>query len=160
QGRRQPSRPPRPQACRKRTYRHSPRSAPPARGERGDLIHQTRSVRSRTMNTDIIAECMNLSFADTPFPQVVKNLVGAGVRAYNADLTKLRSTYYGADGGSYDETLPLSAAPPIAGAFDKDRVAATVRAIQQGQIGYAEFLRNIMSAGCASYAVFIQGRKV
>jgi uncharacterized protein YbcV (DUF1398 family) len=34
-----------------------------------------------------------------------------------------------------------------------------VRAIQQRQIGYAEFLRRIMAAGCASYEVFIGGRQ-
>jgi len=112
------------------------------------------------MNTDIIAKCMKLSFADTPFPKVVANLIGAGVRSYHADLATLRNTYYGADGDSYDEPLPLTAGPAIAGTFDKDALAATVRAIQQGRIGYAEFLRKIMSAGCAGYGVFIQGRKV
>jgi uncharacterized protein YbcV (DUF1398 family) len=112
------------------------------------------------MNTDTIAECMKLSFASTPFPQVVQKLAGAGVRAYRADLGKLRSTYYGADGESYDEPLSLSGGAPIASAFDKDTVASAVRAIQQGQIGYADFLRQIMAAGCASYGVFIAGRKV
>ena len=29
-----------------------------------------------------------------------------------------------------------------------------------GALGYAEFLRRIMRAGCASYCVFIAGRKV
>jgi len=112
------------------------------------------------MNTDIIAECMKLSFADTPFPKVVANLIGAGVRSYHADLAALRNTYYGADGDSYDEPLPLVPRPAIAATFDMDAVATTVRAIQQGRIGYADFLRKIMSAGCASYGVFIQGRKV
>jgi len=112
------------------------------------------------MNTSTIAECMKLSFADTPFPQIVQRLVGAGVRAYHADLAALRNTYYGTDGESCDEALLLAATPAIAGTFDKDTVAASVKAIQQGRIGYAEFLRDIMSAGCASYGVFIGGRKV
>lgn len=112
------------------------------------------------MNTDTIAECMKLSFADTPFPQIVQRLVGADVRAYHADLAALRNTYYGTDGQTFDEALPLASGPAIAGAFDKDAVAAIVKAIQQGRIGYAEFLRQIMAAGCASYGVFIGGRKV
>ena len=112
------------------------------------------------MDAETITECMKLSFADTPFPQVVKKLGGAGVRSYTADLMKLRNTYYGADQESVDEPLPLTAGPGIARSFDKGSVAATVRAIQQGQIGYAEFLRQIMAAGCASYGVFIGGRKV
>jgi len=112
------------------------------------------------MNTATIAECMKLSFADTPFPQVIANLIGAGVCSYTADLAARRNTYYGTAGESFDEPLPLMASPPIAAAFDKDAVAATVGAIQQGRIGYAEFLVKIMAAGCASYSVFIGGRKV
>ena len=39
------------------------------------------------MNIETIAECLRLSFADTPFPVVVGKLAGAGVTAYTADLT-------------------------------------------------------------------------
>jgi uncharacterized protein YbcV (DUF1398 family) len=103
---------------------------------------------------------MNLSFANMPFPTVVQKLAYAGVHAYTADLIALRNTYYGAGCQSVDEWLPLSESPPVAGNFDRDVVAATVKAIQQGRIGYAEFLRQIMKAGCASYRVFFTGRKV
>jgi uncharacterized protein YbcV (DUF1398 family) len=111
------------------------------------------------MNAATIAECITLSFADTPFPQVVQKLVGAGVKSYTADLVKLRNTYYGADGEAYDEALPLKDSPAIAPAFDSAGVAATVKAIQRGEIGYAEFLRHIMISGCSHYEVFIAGRK-
>jgi uncharacterized protein YbcV (DUF1398 family) len=111
------------------------------------------------MNTATIAECMTLSFADTPFPQVVQRLVGAGVRSYTADLVKLRNTYYDGNGEAYDEALPLKDGPVIAPAFDASAVAATVKSIQRGEIGYAEFLRRIMMSGCSHYQVFIAGRK-
>jgi uncharacterized protein YbcV (DUF1398 family) len=111
------------------------------------------------MNTETIAECMKLSFADTPFAKVVERLVGAGVKSYTADLITLRSTYYGADGEAFDEALPLREAPAIAPAFDSTRVAASVKAIQRGEIGYAEFLLRIMRSGCSHYEVFIAGRK-
>ena len=111
------------------------------------------------MNTATIAECMTLSFADTPFPQVVQKLVGAGVTSYTADLVKLRNTYYDGNGEAFDEALPLKDGPAIAPAFDGVAVAATVKAIQRGEIGYAEFLRRIMASGCSHYEVFIAGRK-
>jgi uncharacterized protein YbcV (DUF1398 family) len=111
------------------------------------------------MNTQTIAECMKASFADTPFPQVVQGLVGAGVASYIADLVKLRNTYYGAGGEAYDEALPLNDGQAIAQRFDSATVAATVKSIQRGEIGYAEFLRRIMGAGCSHYEVFISGRK-
>ena len=38
-------------------------------------------------------------------------------------------------------------------------MTATVKAIQREEIGYAEFLRRIMAAGCSHYEVFISGRK-
>jgi uncharacterized protein YbcV (DUF1398 family) len=111
------------------------------------------------VNTHTINECMAASFADTPFPQVVQRLVGAGVQSYTADLIKLRNTYYGNDAEAYDEPLPLKDGPAIAPAFDDTRVAASVKAIQRGEISYAEFLRRIMAAGCSHYEVFIAGRK-
>lgn len=111
------------------------------------------------MNNQTIAECMALSFANTPFPAVVGKLAGAGVQAYAADLIALRKTYYDAANHSVDEPMPLTDAPPIAASFDEARVAATVSAIQRGEIGYAEFLRRIMQAGCARYSVFFGGRK-
>jgi uncharacterized protein YbcV (DUF1398 family) len=111
------------------------------------------------MNVQTIAECMKASFVDTPFPIVVQRLAGAGVHGYRADLLKLRKTYYDGASGAVDETMPLADAPMVAAGFDGDSVAATVKAIQQKQIGYAEFLRRIMKAGCASYSVFFDGRK-
>jgi len=111
------------------------------------------------MNTDTIAECMSLSFADTPFPQVVQRLVGAGVNSYTADLIKLRNTYYDGDGEAFDEPLPLKDGPAIAASFDGQAVMGSVKAIQHGEIGYAEFLRRIMRSGCSHYEVFIGGRK-
>lgn len=111
------------------------------------------------MDTQVIEECMNASFADTPFPQVVLSLVGAGVQSYTADLMKLRNTYYGVGGDTYDEPLPLYDGPAIATSFDADRVAAAVKSIQRGEIGYGAFLRRIMDAGCSHYEVFIAGGK-
>jgi uncharacterized protein YbcV (DUF1398 family) len=111
------------------------------------------------MDTQTIADCMQASFADTPFPVVVQTLAGAGVRGYRADLLKLRNTYYDDGAGAIDEAMPLADAPAVAAHFDPNAVATTVKAIQQKQIGYAEFLRRIMQAGCASYSVFFDGRK-
>jgi uncharacterized protein YbcV (DUF1398 family) len=111
------------------------------------------------MNVETIAECMKLSFASTPFPQVVQKLAGAGVRSYTADLIRLRKTYYDASSQSAVEAMPLTSGPAVAPQFDKASVAETIRAIQHGQIGYPEFLRKIMAAGCSHYSVYIGGRK-
>lgn len=111
------------------------------------------------MNHKTITECMRLSFGDTPFPIVVQKLASAGVTSYTADLIALRKTYYSAGAESADESMPLTDGPAIAGTFDAAAVEASVHAIQQKKIGYAEFLRQIMRAGCARYSVFILGRR-
>jgi len=111
------------------------------------------------MNVQILEQCMAASFADTPFPVVVGRLAEAGVTSYTADLVALRKTYRNAGSQSHDEAMPLVEAPAIAAAFDADRVAATVKAIQRQEIGYGEFLRRIMAAGCSHYEVFFDGRK-
>ena len=87
------------------------------------------------MNTETISECMNLSFANIPFPTVVQKLAAAGVHAYTADLIALRKTYYGVDNESFDEALPLTQAPAVAGSFDASSVTTSVRGIQQGKLG-------------------------
>jgi uncharacterized protein YbcV (DUF1398 family) len=111
------------------------------------------------MNTATIAECMKASFANTPFPIVVQKLAGAGVTNYTADLIALRKTYYDAGNDSADEPMPLTDVPAIAAQFDGDAVQASVEAIQRKEIGYADFLRRIMQAGCARYSVFFGGRR-
>jgi uncharacterized protein YbcV (DUF1398 family) len=111
------------------------------------------------MDTKVIADCMKQSFADTPFSKIIPQLAGAGVQSYTADLVKLRNTYYDAGSKAFDEVLPLKDAPAIAPVFDSTTVGATVKSIQRGEIGYAEFLRRIMTAGCSHYAVYIGGRK-
>ena len=111
------------------------------------------------MDTSVIDECSRLSFEGTPFPEIVKRLSAAGVRSYDADLVRLQKVYYGGDREAYGAALSLTAAPSVADDFDEERVVAPLRAIQRGEIGYAEFLRRIMRAGCSSYSVFIRGRK-
>ena len=111
------------------------------------------------MDTNAINECTRLSFADTPFPEVARRLALAGVHAYHADLIQLHKTYYDDGSSSYDSALPLRDAPQIATEFQQDDVITALRAIQHREIGYAEFLRRIMRAGCASYSVFLGGRK-
>jgi uncharacterized protein YbcV (DUF1398 family) len=111
------------------------------------------------MNTDSLEACMVASFADTLFPMVVGRLAAAGVTSYTADLVTLRKTYYEGGRQSHDEAMPLTDAPDIAPTFDGDRIAATVKAIQNQEIGYAEFLRRIMAAGCSHYEVLFEGRK-
>lgn len=109
---------------------------------------------------EVIAECTRLAFEDKmSFPETVEHLTAVGVERYHADLRMLRKTHYGATGEVVDDLLPMINPPAIAENFNELGIVDALRAIQAGKIAYGEFLRRIMSAGTASYDVFITGRK-
>jgi uncharacterized protein YbcV (DUF1398 family) len=112
------------------------------------------------MNIREIHDCLNASFANTPFPIVVARLTEAGVHTYRADLIRLRKAYYGDGTATEEAEMPLADAPAIAAEFDAAKVESTLRAIQGRKIGYADFLRGIMAAGCANYVVYMKGKRV
>lgn len=113
------------------------------------------------LNVATILESTRLAFTnEITFPQSVANLAKTGVERYMADLTQLQLTHYSACGDAVSEPLPLIDPPDINNTWSADGVTAAVRAIQQQQIDYPQFLRRIMSAGCALYWVFIDGRQV
>lgn len=112
------------------------------------------------MNRTIVSECSHLNFAgNLPFPENAQRLAAAGVRSYDADLLRLEKVHYGYDGGTFATGMPLTDAPVIADAFSAEGVTAALRAVQGGEIGYPEFLRRIMRAGTARYAVYLGGHK-
>src|ERR1700719_2760905 len=110
------------------------------------------------MDHAVIDHSAKLSLHDTPFPEVVRMLGQTGVRSYYADLIRLEKIYYGED-DTYSHSLSLGEAPPVADQFDEACIKVSIGAVQHGEIGYAEFLRQIIQAGCSTYMVFLQGRK-
>lgn len=111
------------------------------------------------IDSAVIEECTRLSFNNAGFPEVVKRLGATGVERYTADLVRLEKTYYGIGGDTAADTLPLEDPPAIGGDFVETGVREALAATQNGEIGYAEFLRRIMAAGTASYTVFLNGRR-
>jgi uncharacterized protein YbcV (DUF1398 family) len=93
------------------------------------------------------------------FPAVVQRLRDAGVERYHADLQRGVTTYYAPDGGHHAEAL-LRRRDAIAGGFSGDAVKAALKAVQDGEIGYQQFVDRVMAAGCIGYTVFIAGRHV
>ncbi|HVS71616.1 MAG TPA: DUF1398 domain-containing protein [Phycisphaerae bacterium] len=112
------------------------------------------------LDVSVILESTRLAFEGRmPFPQVVAALAKSGVERYQADLTRLIKTHYSACGHAVSDSLPLVDAPEPAEAWSEEGVKAAIRAAQQGEIQYPEFLRRILAAGCVAYWVFIAGRQ-
>lgn len=115
----------------------------------------------RDMNTTILLETTRLAFAgEMPFPQIVETLISDGVERYVVDLAALTRTCYDEAGNLLTEPMPSFDAPSINAIWSAEQVREAIRASQQKEISYPEFLHRIMNAGCASYGVFLAGRQV
>jgi uncharacterized protein YbcV (DUF1398 family) len=107
---------------------------------------------------ELLHDCTVKSLGENlPFPEIVGKLTAAGIESYHVDLYRREKTAYLPSGESHRETMPMESSP-IGGAFAAEAVVAAIRAIQQRQIGYREFLRRVMAAGTTQYWVYLQGR--
>lgn len=92
------------------------------------------------------------------FPQVVHELMEAGVERYLADLTRGQKTYYLPGGQScVVDGAPLDR--KVADGFDPARIEAAIRASQARAISYGEFCEAVAAAGCVGYVVSLAGRR-
>lgn len=107
----------------------------------------------------VVVECTRASDEERKsFPVIIAELIGAGVERYHADLVKHEKTYYTPAGQSFVvASHPSDQAP--AQAFVAEQIEAAVRASQGQQIGYREFCRRVLEAGCAGYWVSITGKR-
>jgi uncharacterized protein YbcV (DUF1398 family) len=112
------------------------------------------------MDIFTIKECSRMSFLNIPFPEVVKKLLQAGVERYICDLVGFHVYYFGIDDQSYTIDFTLKNHPKVASNFTAKIITDSVIKIQQGQIGYEEFLHRIMIGGCSHYEAFLCGKKV
>lgn len=109
--------------------------------------------------TAIMQECTDASDQERiSFPDVVMQLMQAGVERYHADLLRAEKIYYLPSGESHRvAAAPVEAVAPQA--FMPEGIAAAVRAIQQQKIKYREFCERIALAGCVGYIVSLAGRR-
>lgn len=94
-----------------------------------------------------------------PFPEWVAALMGAGIERYYTDLVALTVTHY-STGDVYTTILPYPN-PPVRGeVFSENELIEAIRASQQQEINYPEFLNRAIKAGVVSYTVFFLGKQV
>lgn len=109
---------------------------------------------------EVVEECSRRSAKETiTFPEVVQKLSAIGVEFYYADLCQHLKTYYFPSGAAHSVRDQGLESHPIAADFSADQVGEAVKRIQRGEIQYREFLRLIMTAGTATYSVYITGKR-
>lgn len=97
--------------------------------------------------------------ASMPFQEIAAMLVSARVDFYFVDYCSMKTTYYAGGDAVY---CPVSYVdmPPIADAFDVERLKAAILDSQtQGQ-SHESFSRRVVEAGVIGYLAFLRGRRV
>lgn len=113
------------------------------------------------MDTAIIHDTARRTLEGTiSFPEVVKNLLGAGVEYYHVDYVARRKTFYGADGSVATTAIAYENLPVVASDFAADQLRAAILDSQRHGQKYRDFTRRAMEAGVQSYTAFLRGQRV
>lgn len=113
------------------------------------------------MNTEIIAETARKTLAGTiSFPEVVGQLLAAGVEYYQVDFVALRKNFYSADGDVVVVPINYEGLPPVATDFSAENLRANILDSQRNGQSYRDFTRRAMTAGVQGYFAFLRGQRV
>jgi uncharacterized protein YbcV (DUF1398 family) len=113
------------------------------------------------MNTKIITEtAMKTLDGAISFPEVVGQLLAAGVEYYHVDYIGMRKTFYSAEGDTVVTPINYEGLPPVATDFDVAAVRADILDSQRNNQKYHDFTRRAMAAGVQGYFAFLRGKRV
>jgi len=113
------------------------------------------------MNTDIIIQIASNTLAGTlSFPEVVGQLLTAGVEYYHVDYIGMKKTFYGPEGGTVVTPINYEGMPDVASDFSLEGIRADILDSQQNGQEYREFTRRAMEAGVQGYFAFLRGKRV
>lgn len=113
------------------------------------------------MNPKIITETVRRTLdGAVSFPEVVGQLLTAGVEYYHVDYVSRRQTFYSAAGDAVVTPIPYEGLPPVATDFDVLALRADVLDSQRHNQPYRDFTRRAMAAGVQGYFAFLRGKRV
>lgn len=113
------------------------------------------------MNTSIINETARKTLAgEISFPEVVGQLLAAGVEYYQVDYVGRRKTFFGADGDIVVTPIDYEGLPPVAKDFSGEGIRADILDSQLRGQKYHDFTRRAMEAGVQGYFAFLRGKRV
>jgi uncharacterized protein YbcV (DUF1398 family) len=113
------------------------------------------------MDTKLITEAAAASLAGTSsFPQVVAQLMSAGVEYYHVDYVGRCAQYYDGTGGRVVTAIDVEGLPPVAPAFDASELRAAILDSQRNGQTFRDFSARAMRAGVQGYYAFLRGRRV
>lgn len=113
------------------------------------------------MNTALITAAAQATLAGgTPFPEIVRQLMEAGVEYYHVDYVGLRKTFYSGGGAVVVTAIPCEGLPAVAVDFDAAALRANILDSQQSGQSWRDFSVRAMQGGVQGYFAFLRGRRV
>ncbi len=113
------------------------------------------------MDTAAITKAAEATLAGTmPFPQVVGQLIAAGVEYYHVNYVGRCKHFYDGVGGCVATPIPYEGLPAVAPELDTDALQSDIRDSQQNNQHYRDFTRRAMQAGVQGYFAFLRGKRV
>ena len=113
------------------------------------------------MNASIINETARKTLAgEISFPEVVSQLLTAGVEYYHVDYVGMKKTFYGTDEEVTVTPISYEGLPPVAFDFSVDGLKADILDSQRNGQHYQDFTRRAMQAGVQGYFAFLRGKRV
>ena len=113
------------------------------------------------MNSDLVLQAARASLTGSlPFPEIVRNLIQAGVEYYHVDYILLQFTFYGANADSVVAPLTFEGLPAVAKDFDAAALRQAILDSQQDGQQFREFSQRAMRAGVQGYFAFLKGARV
>ena len=113
------------------------------------------------MNTKIITEVARKTLDGTmSFPEVVGQLLTAGVEYYHVDYVGMKKTFYSAEGDAVVTAINYEGLPPVAPEFSVEALRADILDSMQNGQKYRDFTRRARAAGVQGYFAFLRGKRV
>lgn len=113
------------------------------------------------MNTGLITSAAKATVTgSTPFPQIVGQLIEAGVECYHVDYQMLRKTFYDGAGATVCAPIPWGDLPPVAADFDAAALRANILDSQQNAQTWRDFSIRATQGGVQGYFAFLRGQRV
>jgi uncharacterized protein YbcV (DUF1398 family) len=113
------------------------------------------------MNAEIITHAARATLDGTlSFPEIVGQLIEAGVEYYHVDYIAMRTMFYGADGAVVVTPIGFEGLPPVAPDFDAAALREAILDSQRNGQAYRDFTRRAMAAGVQGYFAFLRGQRV
>lgn len=113
------------------------------------------------MNTPLITAAAQATLSGTmPFPQIVRQLMEAGVEFYHVDYLGRRKTFHDGEGATVSLPIPWENLPPVAVDFDIASLRANILDSQQSHQSWSDFSIRAMKGGVQGYFAFLRGQRV